>query len=84
MAALSHVDLQSGPTQVQNLKYLAFSRLPPLSFSFGRGLQGGAMRRWVSGDEAGARAVFKDRAKACWEAAGGRGWILVPSSANSK
>ncbi|KAJ8691769.1 hypothetical protein PTI98_011305 [Pleurotus ostreatus] len=40
-------------------------RLPPLTFSFGRGLQGDAMSKWVSGDEDGARHAFKARAKAC-------------------
>lgn len=42
-----------------------YGRLPPLTFSFGRGLQGDAMSKWVSGDEDGARNAFKARAKAC-------------------
>ncbi|KAL5512660.1 hypothetical protein ACEPAG_2926 [Sanghuangporus baumii] len=48
-----------------------YSRLPPLSFSFGRGLQGDAMLRWVRGDEKGACEAFKARAKECWKAAKG-------------
>ena len=55
-----------------NPHYRSFSRLPPLTFSFGRGLQGGAMRRWVAGDDAGACSVFAERAKVCYEAAGGK------------
>lgn len=50
---------------------LCLSRLPNLSFSFGRGLQGGAMQKWVRGDEAGAKAAFEERAKACFLAARG-------------
>ena len=48
-----------------------FSRLPPLTFSFGRGLQGDAMQRWVRGDEQGAKEAFEERAKACSAAAKG-------------
>jgi len=47
------------------------ARLPPLSFSFGRGLQGDAMKKWVKGDEAGAKAAFEGRAKSCHDAAKG-------------
>ncbi|KIJ17961.1 fructose-bisphosphate aldolase [Paxillus involutus ATCC 200175] len=50
---------------------LSLSRLPNLTFSFGRGLQGDAMRKWVKGDEAGAKQAFEARAKACWLAAKG-------------
>ncbi|KAL4063297.1 fructose-bisphosphate aldolase [Scleroderma yunnanense] len=50
---------------------LCLSRLPPLSFSFGRGLQGDAMQRWVRGDETGAKVAFEERAKACFLAARG-------------
>ncbi|EGN98351.1 hypothetical protein SERLA73DRAFT_109790 [Serpula lacrymans var. lacrymans S7.3] len=50
---------------------LCFSRLPPLTFSFGRGLQGDAMQKWVKGDETGAKKAFEDRAKACYKAARG-------------
>ncbi|KDQ62517.1 hypothetical protein JAAARDRAFT_121546 [Jaapia argillacea MUCL 33604] len=46
-------------------------RLPPLSFSFGRGLQGDAMRKWVSGDESGAKKAFEERANLCYKAARG-------------
>lgn len=50
---------------------LSLSRLPNLTFSFGRGLQGEAMSKWVKGDEAGAKQAFEARAKACWLAAKG-------------
>ncbi|KAG6333255.1 hypothetical protein ID866_5836 [Astraeus odoratus] len=50
---------------------LCLSRLPPLSFSYGRGLQGDAMQKWVRGDESGAKAAFKERARACFLAARG-------------
>ncbi|KAG9315823.1 hypothetical protein JVU11DRAFT_3472 [Chiua virens] len=50
---------------------LALSRLPNLTFSFGRGLQGEAMRKWAGGDEGGAKEAFEARAKACWLAAKG-------------
>jgi len=50
---------------------LSLSRLPNLSFSFGRGLQGDAMCKWVKGDEGGAKQAFEARAKACWLAAQG-------------
>ncbi|KAI6110972.1 fructose-bisphosphate aldolase [Pisolithus croceorrhizus] len=50
---------------------LCLFRLPNLSFSFGRGLQGSAMQKWVGGDEAGAKAAFEERAKACFLAARG-------------
>ncbi|KAF8133745.1 fructose-bisphosphate aldolase [Boletus edulis] len=50
---------------------LSLSRLPNLTFSFGRGLQGGAMSKWVRDDETGAKQAFEARAKACWLAAKG-------------
>ncbi|KAH7903210.1 fructose-bisphosphate aldolase [Hygrophoropsis aurantiaca] len=46
-------------------------RLPPLSFSFGRGLQGDAMVKWVAGDEKGAKDAFEKRAALCSKAAKG-------------
>ncbi|KAI5123175.1 hypothetical protein M0805_000875 [Coniferiporia weirii] len=49
----------------------AVARLPPLTFSFGRGLQGGAMRLWVGGDEEGAREAFRGRAGECSRAVRG-------------
>lgn len=49
----------------------ALSRLPPLTFSFGRGLQGNAMQKWVKGDEEGAKKAFEERAKVCSAAAKG-------------
>ncbi|KAF8585101.1 aldolase [Ramaria rubella] len=49
----------------------AVRRLPPLSFSFGRGLQGDAMKRWVRGDSQGAKDAFEHRASVCYAAAKG-------------
>lgn len=49
----------------------ALKRLPPLTFSFGRGLQGDAMKLWVLGDSQGARDAFEKRAAVCYAA--GRG-----------
>ncbi|KIJ53500.1 hypothetical protein M422DRAFT_222165 [Sphaerobolus stellatus SS14] len=50
----------------------AFKRLPPLSFSFGRGLQGDAMKLWVKGDSKGAKEAFEKRAAVCYAATQGR------------
>ncbi|EJU01754.1 aldolase [Dacryopinax primogenitus] len=47
------------------------SRLPPLTFSFGRGLQGDAMIKWVAGDKEGAQQAFAKRAEECSKAATG-------------
>lgn len=49
----------------------SYTRLPPLTFSFGRGLQGDAMQKWVRGDEQGAKAAFAARAKVCSASARG-------------
>ena len=49
----------------------AYARLPPLTFSFGRGLQGGAMTKWVKQDEKGACEAFRERSKVCWTAVRG-------------
>ncbi|TFK40661.1 fructose-bisphosphate aldolase [Crucibulum laeve] len=49
----------------------AFSRLPPLTFSFGRAIQGDAMKDWAKGDEAAAKAALGKWSKACWHAAKG-------------
>lgn len=48
-----------------------FSRLPRLSFSYGRALQGEALKHWVTGDEEGARKAFQKWTKACFRAAKG-------------
>lgn len=47
-------------------------RLPPLSFSFGRGLQGDAMKLWAKGDPKGAKEAFEKRASVCHAATQGR------------
>ncbi|KAF8630960.1 hypothetical protein AX17_005316 [Amanita inopinata Kibby_2008] len=50
-----------------------FSRLPRLSFSYGRALQVEAMRDWVKGDEQGAKEAFEKWSMACSQAAKGEG-----------
>jgi fructose-bisphosphate aldolase class I len=50
----------------------AFRRLPMLTFSFGRAIQGEPMKKWVHGDEEGTRAGIADWSKKCWQAAGGK------------
>ncbi|KAF9267313.1 aldolase [Marasmius fiardii PR-910] len=48
-----------------------FSRLPSLSFSYGRALQGEAIKHWVQGNEAGMKESLHRAAKGCWLAAQG-------------
>jgi len=48
-----------------------FSRLPPLSFSFGRALQGEALKYWVKGDHQAMKDSLDIMSKACWQAAKG-------------
>ncbi|KAL0581158.1 hypothetical protein V5O48_000848 [Marasmius crinis-equi] len=48
-----------------------FSRLPPLSFSYGRALQGEAIQKWVNGDVAAMKSSLEHAAKGCWQAAKG-------------
>lgn len=52
-------------------QYASLARLPRLTFSFGRGLQGNAMTKWAEGDEQGAREAFAKRAEVCFKAARG-------------
>ncbi|KAF8073620.1 hypothetical protein FPV67DRAFT_756670 [Lyophyllum atratum] len=47
-------------------------RLPPLSFSFGRALQGDALKHWVSGDERQMKEAFEKWSRACSLAAQGK------------
>lgn len=49
----------------------AFSRLPALSFSFGRALQGEAVQHWIRGDEEAVKKSFEEWSRACWAAAKG-------------
>ncbi|KAF5345526.1 hypothetical protein D9758_012012 [Tetrapyrgos nigripes] len=48
-----------------------FSRLPPLSFSYGRALQGEAMKHWVRGDTQAMKNAFDNATKGCSDAAKG-------------
>lgn len=69
---LQHVNkLVDGAKAKADVEPSPYARLPPLSFSFGRGLQGDAMQLWVRNDEDGAREAFRVRAKACSKAAKG-------------
>ncbi|TIA90564.1 hypothetical protein E3P99_01509 [Wallemia hederae] len=47
-------------------------RLPPLTFSFGRGLQGDAMEKWTRKDFQGAQEAFNKRAQECSKASIGQ------------
>ncbi|KAG6832000.1 hypothetical protein H0H92_006035 [Tricholoma furcatifolium] len=49
-----------------------FARLQPLTFSFGRALQGDAAKYWVKGDEQGMKNAFEEWSRACWLAAQGK------------
>ncbi|KAG6910692.1 hypothetical protein DXG01_008736 [Tephrocybe rancida] len=49
------------------------ARLPPLSFSFGRALQGDAAQCWIRGDEEGTKEALGTWARACWLGAQGQG-----------
>ncbi|THV03854.1 aldolase [Dendrothele bispora CBS 962.96] len=48
-----------------------FARLPPLSFSYGRALQGEAMKHWVRGDIQAMKNAFDQATKGCFMAARG-------------
>ncbi|KAH9480534.1 Fructose-bisphosphate aldolase 5, cytosolic [Psilocybe cubensis] len=67
LAAINALVLASPPTS-------PFTRLPPLTFSYGRALQGEPMKHWVKGDEEAAKAALVKWSKACWHAA--RGEVL--------
>ncbi|PPR01137.1 hypothetical protein CVT26_016038 [Gymnopilus dilepis] len=67
LAALNALVLKSEPSS-------PFSRLPALTFSYGRALQGEPMKHWGKGDEAAAREALKKWSKAFWHAA--RGEVL--------
>ncbi|KAF8158275.1 aldolase [Crassisporium funariophilum] len=67
LATLNSLVLSSPPES-------AFGRLPALTFSFGRALQGEPMRHWVNGDEGATKTAFEKWSKACWHAA--RGEVL--------
>ncbi|KAF9534482.1 aldolase [Crepidotus variabilis] len=49
----------------------AFSRLPRLTFSFGRGIQNEAMELWKAGDENAAKESFEKWSRSCWHASKG-------------
>ncbi|KAG6868623.1 hypothetical protein C0993_000213 [Termitomyces sp. T159_Od127] len=68
---------RSVPSAVPGVLFLSgpespLARLQPLTFSFGRALQGDAAKSWVNGDEAGMKEAFEIRARGCWLAAQGK------------
>jgi len=67
LAAVNALVLASAPTS-------PFSRLPPLTFSYGRALQGEAMKIWAKGDDNGTKAKIVQMSKECSQAA--RGVVL--------
>lgn len=48
-----------------------FTRLPSLTFSFGRALQGDALKEWVKGNEEQTKALLQKWSKVCWESTRG-------------
>uniref|UniRef100_A0A0W0FUV3 fructose-bisphosphate aldolase n=1 Tax=Moniliophthora roreri TaxID=221103 RepID=A0A0W0FUV3_MONRR len=48
-----------------------FKRLPPLSFSYGRALQGEAIKHWANKDTRSMKDSLERAAKGCWLAARG-------------
>lgn len=48
-----------------------FSRLPPLSFSFGRAMQKDAMRLWMHGDDEAAKRALEGMSQGCYRAVKG-------------
>lgn len=64
LAALNALKNEASP-------HSAFARLPPLSFSFGRALQGEAAKHWVRGDDGATKDAFERWSKACFLAAKG-------------
>ncbi|KAF8908980.1 hypothetical protein CPB84DRAFT_1766544 [Gymnopilus junonius] len=67
LAAVNALVLASSPSS-------PLSRLPALTFSYGRALQGEPMKHWCKGDEEGAKEALEKGSKACWHAA--RGEVL--------
>lgn len=64
LAAVNALVNSSSPTS-------PFSRLPALSFSFGRALQGEAMMHWTRGDVEATKEAFEKWSRTCWNAAKG-------------
>ncbi|KIK59435.1 hypothetical protein GYMLUDRAFT_44428 [Collybiopsis luxurians FD-317 M1] len=48
-----------------------FSRLPPLTFSYGRAIQGKALQHWARGEKDLMKATLQEACRACWKAARG-------------
>jgi fructose-bisphosphate aldolase class I len=48
-----------------------FARLPSLTFSFGRALQGDALKEWVKGNEEQTKELLQKWSKICWQSARG-------------
>ncbi|KAF5360335.1 hypothetical protein D9756_004806 [Leucocoprinus leucothites] len=48
-----------------------FARLPSLTFSFGRALQGDALKEWVKGNEEQTKVLLQKWSQVCWRSARG-------------
>ncbi|EEB93713.1 hypothetical protein MPER_07595, partial [Moniliophthora perniciosa FA553] len=64
LSALNQLVNTSPPTS-------PFKRLPPLSFSYGRALQGEAIKHWANSDAQSMKDSLERAAKGCWLAARG-------------
>jgi len=49
-----------------------FARLPPLTFSYGRAIQGEAIKCWVRGEKDRMKAALEEACKGCYKAAQGQ------------
>ncbi|KAF7768136.1 hypothetical protein Agabi119p4_7379 [Agaricus bisporus var. burnettii] len=48
-----------------------FARLPSLTFSFGRALQGDALKEWVKGNDQEAKGLLQKWSRVCWQSTNG-------------
>ncbi|KAJ4487651.1 fructose-bisphosphate aldolase [Lentinula aciculospora] len=48
-----------------------FARLPPLTFSYGRAIQGDAIKHWVKGEKQSMKASLEEACKGCYKATKG-------------
>jgi fructose-bisphosphate aldolase, class I len=48
-----------------------YTRLPPLSFSYGRAIQSEAIKCWAKQDLEGMENCLRNMSEACWKAAQG-------------
>ncbi|KAJ3754417.1 fructose-bisphosphate aldolase [Lentinula raphanica] len=48
-----------------------FARLPPLTFSYGRAIQGDAIKHWLKGEKISMKSSLEEACKSCYKAAKG-------------